>query len=79
MTEVKEDLEAIWQIAGQQALAQALDELDGMRVEEGAALVRDITGRLETDRRAGSYDRCPIAGHRRERAETDDRHADTGF
>lgn len=45
MTEVSEDLEAIGVLlAG--GLAAALDELDRMRQDEGAALVRDITGRI---------------------------------
>ena len=46
VTEVKEDPEAIWQ-ALSTGLTQALDDLDRMRVQEGEALARDITGRLE--------------------------------
>jgi uncharacterized protein (TIGR00255 family) len=46
MTEVSEDMEAIWVLlAG--GLDAALDELDRMRLDEGAALVRDITGRID--------------------------------
>jgi uncharacterized protein (TIGR00255 family) len=45
MTEVTEDLEALWALlAG--GLDAALDELDRMRLDEGAALVRDISGRI---------------------------------
>jgi uncharacterized protein (TIGR00255 family) len=47
VTEVKEDPEAIWQ-ALSTGLAQALDDLDRMRVLEGETLARDIRGRLET-------------------------------
>lgn len=47
LTEVKEDMEAVWQVLAE-GLAHALKELDDMRAEEGRALVRDISGRLET-------------------------------
>ncbi len=47
LTEVKEDIEAVWQVLAE-GLAHALQELDDMRAEEGRALVRDISGRLET-------------------------------
>ncbi len=47
VTEVKEDPEAVWQ-ALSTGLAQALDDLDRMRVQEGEALSQDIRGRLET-------------------------------
>lgn len=47
VSEAKEDPEALWSILTK-GLSQALDELDRMRAEEGAALVRDIAGRLET-------------------------------
>jgi uncharacterized protein (TIGR00255 family) len=46
MTEVSEDMEAVWVLlAG--GLDAALDDLDRMRLDEGAALVRDITGRID--------------------------------
>jgi len=47
MTEVKDDIEALWQtlFAG---LGRSLEELDRMRAEEGAALVRDIAARITT-------------------------------
>jgi uncharacterized protein (TIGR00255 family) len=51
LTEVKEDAEAQWQTLSE-ALSHALDQLDRMRSEEGAALVRDIRARLETIDRA---------------------------
>jgi uncharacterized protein (TIGR00255 family) len=45
LSEDKEDTEAIWQaLSG--GLGQALQELDGMRTEEGRALVADMAGRL---------------------------------
>jgi uncharacterized protein (TIGR00255 family) len=47
MTEVSEDMEAIWTLLSN-GLAAALDELDRMRLDEGAALVRDITGRIDS-------------------------------
>ncbi len=47
LTEVKEDMEAVWQVLSD-GLAHALKGLDDMRAEEGGALVRDISGRLET-------------------------------
>ncbi len=46
MTEVKEDVEAVWQVLAED-LAVALNDLDNMRTAEGRALVRDISGRLE--------------------------------
>ncbi len=46
-TEVKEDIEAVWQVLAE-GLANALKELDDMRAEEGGALVRDISERLKT-------------------------------
>lgn len=46
-TEVSEDIEAIWG-ALSTALSRALDELERMRREEGAVLVRDMMNRLET-------------------------------
>ncbi len=46
-TEVKEDIEAVWQVLTE-GLANALKELDDMRAEEGGALVRDIFERLKT-------------------------------
>ena len=46
MTEVSEDREAIWALlAG--GLDAALDELDQMRLDEGAALARDIVSRID--------------------------------
>jgi uncharacterized protein (TIGR00255 family) len=47
VTEVKEDLETVWAMLSK-SVGEALNQLDAMRVEEGLALVRDITGRLET-------------------------------
>ncbi len=47
MTEVSEDLEAIGELLDA-GLAAALDELDRMRLDEGAALARDIHGRIST-------------------------------
>lgn len=44
-TEVKEDTEVLWQVLSE-GLSQALDDLDRMRAEEGAALVQDIKARL---------------------------------
>jgi uncharacterized protein (TIGR00255 family) len=45
MTEVSEDMEAIWSLLAN-GLDAVLDELDRMRQDEGAALARDITGRI---------------------------------
>jgi len=53
VAEVQEDMEAAWALLSP-GLAQALDELDRMRIDEGAALVRDIAGRLELIDRIGS-------------------------
>jgi uncharacterized protein (TIGR00255 family) len=47
LTEVKEDIDAVWNMLAD-GLAHALGELDNMRTEEGRALDRDISGRLET-------------------------------
>jgi uncharacterized protein (TIGR00255 family) len=47
ITEVKTDEEALWQVL-KYGLSQALDDLDRMRSEEGAALVRDISARIGT-------------------------------
>lgn len=47
MTDVKEDPETLWRILSS-GMSQALDELDRMREEEGALLVRDIRERLDT-------------------------------
>jgi uncharacterized protein (TIGR00255 family) len=46
VTEDNEDIEAVWQLFAE-GLGQALDELDGMRAEEGRALVRDMLRRLD--------------------------------
>ena len=46
VTEDKEDIEAVWQLLAE-GLGQALDELDGMRGEEGRALVCDMLRRLD--------------------------------
>jgi uncharacterized protein (TIGR00255 family) len=46
MTEVSEDMEAIWALLVN-GLDAALSELDRMRQDEGAALVRDINGRVD--------------------------------
>lgn len=46
-SETKEDPEQLWSQL-MNGLSQALDELDRMRAEEGAALVRDIAARLGT-------------------------------
>ena len=46
VTEEQEDAEAQWNVLSK-GLAQALDELDKMRTEEGSALARDILARLE--------------------------------
>jgi uncharacterized protein (TIGR00255 family) len=46
VTEDKEDIEAVWQLLAE-GLGQALDELDGMRAEEGRSLVRDMLRRLD--------------------------------
>jgi len=46
-TEDQEDSETVWQILSE-GLSQVLEDLDRMRTEEGAALVRDIRTRLET-------------------------------
>ena len=51
MTDAREDPEALWQILSA-GLAQALDDLERMRGEEGAQLVKDIRERLETITRA---------------------------
>jgi uncharacterized protein (TIGR00255 family) len=45
MTEVSEDMETIWSLLAE-GLDAALTELDRMRLDEGVALVRDITGRI---------------------------------
>ena len=45
LTEVKEDMEAVWRVLDE-GLAQALKEIDDMRAIEGGALVRDISERL---------------------------------
>jgi uncharacterized protein (TIGR00255 family) len=62
LTEVKEDMEAVWQVLAE-GLAHALKELDDMRAEEGRALVRDISGRLETIDRllAAIHDLAPAS------------------
>lgn len=59
--EVKEDLEAVWSVLSG-GLAQALDELDRMRAEEGEALARDISTRLDSidDITARIRSRAPI-------------------
>ncbi len=46
VTEEKEDTDAVWQTLSA-GLGQALDELDGMRGEEGRALVHDMARRLD--------------------------------
>jgi uncharacterized protein (TIGR00255 family) len=46
VTEDNEDIEAVWQLFAE-GLGRALDELDGMRAEEGRALVRDMLRRLD--------------------------------
>lgn len=46
VNEVREDPETLWQVLTP-GLVLALDELDSMRVAEGAALARDIRERLE--------------------------------
>jgi uncharacterized protein (TIGR00255 family) len=46
VTEEKEDLEAVWLLLAE-GLERALDELDGMRAEEGRALVADMLQRLD--------------------------------
>jgi uncharacterized protein (TIGR00255 family) len=46
VTEEKEDVEALWLLLAE-GLAQALDELDGMRGVEGQALVKDMFRRLD--------------------------------
>lgn len=46
LSEEREDAETIWE-ALSEALGQALQELDGMRTEEGKALVADMSGRLD--------------------------------
>ena len=46
LTEVSEDMEAIWALLAT-GLDAALDELGRMRQDEGAALVRDIRGRID--------------------------------
>lgn len=47
LAEEKEDIEEIWS-AVSQALREALDELDRMRLDEGRALISDMGGRLNT-------------------------------
>ncbi|HEY6010571.1 MAG TPA: YicC/YloC family endoribonuclease, partial [Nitrospirota bacterium] len=47
VTEAKEDPEALWPLLAK-GLSPALDALERMRAEEGAALVRDIITRLGT-------------------------------
>jgi uncharacterized protein (TIGR00255 family) len=47
LTEAKEDPEALWQVLSG-GLTGALDELGGMRKEEGSILVKDISKRLDT-------------------------------
>lgn len=47
IAEANEDPEALWQVLSR-GLAQALDELERMRAEEGAALAGDILTRLGT-------------------------------
>ncbi len=47
VSEEKEDIETVWQMLNK-GLEQALDEIDGMRCNEGGALVRDMLGRLDT-------------------------------
>jgi uncharacterized protein (TIGR00255 family) len=46
IAETNEDPEAVWQVLSR-GLAQALDELERMRAEEGAALADDILARLD--------------------------------
>ena len=46
VTEPKDDLEAIWQVLSA-GLSHAFDELELMRIEEGMALARDISARIE--------------------------------
>jgi uncharacterized protein (TIGR00255 family) len=46
VAEAREDPEALWRVLAE-GLAQALDELDRMRANEGAALARDILARIE--------------------------------
>jgi len=50
-TEVREDPETLWLILST-GLAQALDELDRMRGEEGAHLAQDISARLDAVERS---------------------------
>jgi uncharacterized protein (TIGR00255 family) len=59
MTEVKDDPEDLWLILSQ-GLLQALDELDLMRIEEGAVLERDIGERLNAIERAGQAIRSQV-------------------
>lgn len=47
VSETIEDPEKLWQVLST-GLSQALDELDRMRTEEGAALARDIMARIGT-------------------------------
>ena len=47
LAEEKEDTEELWSNISR-GLREALDELDWMRVEEGTALVSDMSGRLNT-------------------------------
>jgi uncharacterized protein (TIGR00255 family) len=61
MTEVTEDLEAIWALLAT-GVATALDELDRMRLDEGAALVRDINGRINAIE-DGPCNRRPVADY----------------
>jgi uncharacterized protein (TIGR00255 family) len=45
--EEKEDIEAIWEVLSK-GLGHALSDLDAMRSEEGAALIRDMSRRLNS-------------------------------
>ncbi len=47
VAEEKEDIEAVWQLLDA-GLGQALQELDGMRLDEGKALAKDMLSRLDT-------------------------------
>jgi uncharacterized protein (TIGR00255 family) len=73
MTEVSEDLEAIWALLAN-GLDAVLDELDRMRLDEGAALVRDITGRInaieEMVRAIGARSPVTVEKARKRMAET---------
>ncbi len=46
LTEAKEDPEALWQVLSG-GLTKALDELEGMRTEEGSILAKEISERLD--------------------------------